>query len=42
MYNRDWKKIELYIENQVLGFSVHLPPPLSEAGLAEFTPSSSF
>ena len=26
MYNRDWKKVERYIENQVLGFSVHLPP----------------
>ena len=23
MYNRDWKKVERYIENRVLGFSVH-------------------
>ena len=26
MYNRDWNKVERYIENRVLGLSVHLPP----------------
>ena len=35
-YNRDCKEVERYFQNQVLGFSVHLPP-LSEASLAELT-----
>ena len=25
-YNRDDKDVERYFQNQVLGFSVHLPP----------------
>ena len=39
MYNRDWKKVVRYMENQVLGF-LFICPPLSEAGLAELTSSS--